>query len=135
MAKMRFTAVPRKNPKDKSVAYYPIQKIYSNIGANDIVNYAVQNSNIDRGVLEQAMLGLEEAVFTFLCNGHNLQFWPLGSFRIGMHGRPAPTPEEVTAANIKQTRVIFTPSPLIKGDFAKHNVSFERVENKNVTES
>lgn len=128
MAKMRYYAIARKSPVDKSISYYATNKIYSNIGAEAVVDYAVQNSNMERSVIEQAMVGLQEAINTFLCNGHPLQFWPLGSFRVSLGGKGAPTPREVTAASITSARIVFAPSPLLKGQFNPHEVAFERVE-------
>ena len=125
---MRYYAIARKSPLDKSISYYATNKIYSNIDASAVVDYAVQNSNIERSVIEQAMVGLQEGVNTFLCNGHPLQFWPLGSFRISISGKAETTPEKVTAASIKGARIIFAPSPLLKGQFNPHEVSFERWE-------
>ena len=132
MAKMRYYAIARKSPVDKSISYYATNKIYTNINAEAVVDYAVQNSNIDRSVIEQAMVGLQEGVNTFLCNGHPLQFWPLGSFRIVISGKGkgVSSPEEVTASTIKHARIVFVPSPLVKGKFNPHEVSFEKLESE-----
>lgn len=132
---MRYTAIARKNPVDKSVKYYPINKIYTNISAEAIVDYAVQNSNVERSVIEQAMVGLQEAIHTFLCNGHPLQFWPLGSFRISISGKGVPTAADVTAAQVKSARIVFVPSPLLKGKFNPHEIAFERIETREGGES
>lgn len=130
MAKMRYYAIARKSPVDKSVSYYATNKIYTNINANAVVDYAVQNSNVERSVIEQAMVGLQEGINTFLCNGHPLQFWPLGSFRITISGKGVASPEEVTTSTIKHARIVFVPSPLVKGRFNPHEVSFEKLEDE-----
>lgn len=128
MAKMRYYAIARKNPLDQSISYYATNKIYTNIGEQQIIDYAVQNSNVERSVIEQAMVGLEEAIYTFLCNGHNLQFWPLGSFRIVISGKGEITAAEVSASSITSARIVFLPSPLLKGHFNPHHIGFERIE-------
>lgn len=128
MAKMRYYAIARKSPVDKSISYYATNKIYTNINAEAVVDYAVQNSNIERSVIEQAMVGLQEGINTFLCNGHPLQFWPLGSFRITITGKGVSSPAEVTASTIKGARIVFVPSPLVKGKFNPHEVSFVKLE-------
>lgn len=128
MAKMRYYAIARKSPVNKSISYYATNKIYTNINAEAVVDYAVQNSNIERSVIEQAMVGLQEGINTFLCNGHPLQFWPLGSFRITITGKGVSSPAEVTASTIKGARIVFVPSPLVKGKFNPHEVSFEKLE-------
>lgn len=130
MAKMRYYAIARKSPVDNSISYYATNKIYTNINADAVVDYAVQNSNIDRSVIEQAMVGLQEGINTFLCNGHPLQFWPLGSFRITISGKGVASPEAVTASTIKHARIVFVPSPLVKGEFNPHEVSFEKLESE-----
>lgn len=116
MAELKYKARALKNPMTKAVAWYPVKVTYSNIGERDIIDYAVQNSNIERSVLEQAMIGLEEAINNFLTNGHNIQFWPLGSFFTAIRSKGSNTEKEVTAAKIKSLRIGFVASPQLKAE-------------------
>lgn len=131
MATIKFKVVPRKNPLNKIVKYYPQKLTYSNIGPNDVVDYAVQNSNIERSVIEQAMIGLEEAINNFLLNGHNIQFWPLGSFFTTITSRGASDPKEFKPSLIRKLRINFTPSPQLKKKCTRNMVNLEMVAEKN----
>lgn len=128
MAKIRYRIIPRKDPVTKVVGYGASAQSYSNIGKEAVLDYAVQNSNIERSVIEQVAIGLEEAIVNFLCNGHNLQFWPLGSFRMTINSKGSQEEAEFDSSLIQKTNVRFTPSPTLKRDFSKRNVSFERIE-------
>lgn len=114
MAELAYEVVSCKNPQTKALGYRARVKTYSNIGEKEIIDYAVQNSNIERSVIEQVMYGLEEAIINFLLNGHNIQFWPLGCFYTTVHSRGTATPEAFTSANISGLHVVFRASPDIR---------------------
>lgn len=126
MAELKYKPIARKNPVTKEVKWYAEKVTYSNIGEREIIDYAVQNSNIERSVIEQAMIGLEEAINNFLINGHNLQFWPLGSFYTTIRSLGALMPDEFTAKNIKRLNIVFVPSPWVKGNASRELVKVSR---------
>lgn len=126
MGKIRYTVIPRKDPITKQMGYVASAKTYSNIGKEAVLDYAVQNSNIERSVIEQVAIGLEEAIVNFLCNGHNIQFWPLGSFRMTISSFGAETEDKFLPAMIRRTFVRFVPAPSLKKAFSKRNMSFEK---------
>ena len=72
MGTLRYKVVKRRNPMTAAVSYGPRLLRYTLIKADDVVERAAQNSNIDRGLLEAAMVGFQEAVRNFIMNGHNL---------------------------------------------------------------
>lgn len=126
MAELKFKPIARKNPVTKEVKWYAEKVTYSNIGEREIIDYAVQNSNVERSVIEQAMIGLEEAINNFLINGHNLQFWPLGSFYTTIRSLGAESPGDFNAKNIKRLNIVFVPSPLVKGNASRELVKITR---------
>lgn len=126
MAELKFKPIARKNPVTKEVKWYADKVTYSNIGEREIIDYAVQNSNIERSVIEQAMIGLEEAINNFLINGHNLQFWPLGSFYTTIRSEGTEIPGDFTAKNIKRLNIVFVPSPWVKGKASRELVKITR---------
>lgn len=126
MAELKYKPIARKNPVTKEVKWYAEKVTYSNIGEREIIDYAVQNSNIERSVIEQAMIGLEEAINNFLINGHNLQFWPLGSFYTTIRSEGTVSPGDFNAKNIKRLNIVFVPSPLVKGNASRELVKITR---------
>lgn len=125
MPTIKYYIVERQNALTKTLQYYAQKITYSNIGEREIVDYAVQNSNVDRAVIEQVMMGLEEAVVNFLLNGHNLQFWPLGSFFTSISSRSSLSADTFTSANIKGVRINFVPSPMLKSWYRDSSMSFQ----------
>ena len=61
MGTLRYKVVKRRNPMTAAVSYGPRLLRYTLIKADDVVERAAQNSNIDRGLLEAAMVGFQEA--------------------------------------------------------------------------
>lgn len=126
MGTLRYKVVMRKNPMTKETLYYGALTQYSRISEKDIVDYAVQNSNMERATLETAMYGLEEAIKNFLLNGHNLQLTPLGTRGVYLSSRGTPTPEEFTSTCIRGAHIRFFPSPDLRRMTQKENMRFIR---------
>lgn len=128
MGTLRYTVVKRRNPSTAAVTYGPRLVRYTLIKADDVVERAAQNSNIDRGLLEAAMVGFQEAVRNFIMNGHNLQLFPLGSFCVSLTSTEGvDTPEEVTARQIKAAHLWFRSSPTLNSFKARQNIRLVRV--------
>ena len=124
MPTLKYYITERENPITRSKIYYAQKVTYSNIGEREVVDYAVQNSNIERSVIEQVMIGLEEAVNNFLLNGHNLQLWPLGSFFTTISSRSAESAEAFLPSNIKGVNIRFVPSPQLRAACSPQKMSF-----------
>lgn len=124
MPTLKYYITERENPVTRAKIYYAQKVTYSNIGEREVVDYAVQNSNIERSVIEQVMIGLEEAVNNFLLNGHNLQLWPLGSFFTTISSRSAESAEAFLPSNIKGVNIRFVPSPQLRAACSPQKMSF-----------
>ena len=124
MPTLKYYVAERVNPITRSKIFFAQKVTYSNIGEREVVDYAVQNSNIERSVLEQVMIGLEEAVNNFLLNGHNLQLWPLGSFFTTISSRSAESRDAFIASNIKGVNIRFVPSPMLREECTPQKMSF-----------
>ena len=124
MPTLKYYVAERVNPVTRSKIFFAQKVTYSNIGEREVVDYAVQNSNIERSVLEQVMIGLEEAVNNFLLNGHNLQLWPLGSFFTTISSRSAGSAKAFLPSNIKGVNIRFVPSPQLRAACSPQKMSF-----------
>ena len=128
MGTLRYKVVKRRNPMTAAVSYGPRLLRYTLIKADDVVERAAQNSNIDRGLLEAAMVGFQEAVRNFIMNGHNLLLFPLGSFCVSLLSTEgADTPEAVSARQIKGAYLWFRSSPTLNGYKARQNIRLVRI--------
>lgn len=128
MGTLRYKVVKRRNPMTAAVSYGPRLLRYTLIKADDVVERAAQNSNIDRGLLEAAMVGFQEAVRNFIMNGHNLQLFPLGSFCVSLLSTEGTdTPEAVSARQIKGAHLWFRSSPTLNGYKARQNIRLVRI--------
>lgn len=130
MPKLQYYVIPRKNPIDKSTKFYAQARKYTSLSTKDVLDLAAQNSNVDRGLIESVMYALQEAIVTFFTNGHNLQFWPLGSFFSTIKSEGAENAAAFTAGNIKSLRIRFVPGPLLKMSSSLNNVKFELFDPK-----
>lgn len=128
MGKLTYKLVQRKNPIDKTLKWYPQATRYTTIGKEEVLDLAVQNSNIERSVIETAMLALQEAITTFFVNGHNIQFWPLGSFFSTLKSKGSATENGFMASDIEKLRIRFVPGPLLKKSVSLKQMQFEREE-------
>ena len=87
---------------------------YSRISAREVVEYAAQNSGINRGQLMAAMYALEQSFENFLCNGHSVEFAELGTFRISVQAKLGDTAAEAGADAVRKRRIIYRPSVQLK---------------------
>jgi predicted histone-like DNA-binding protein len=54
--------------------------------------------------------------------GYSVRLDKFGSFRVSVSSTSAPTPEELSSRNVKQTKLIFTPAPKLKDSLNKIRV-------------
>lgn len=110
MALIKYYAQAKKDRTRGTTSWYAtIQPIYSNINSDAVIDYAVMNSKIERSVLQQAAIGIANAVKNFVCNGHSVNLAPLGTFRPVITSVGSATAAEVSAANIRGVRIAFSP--------------------------
>lgn len=106
----------RRNPKTKTKQWYAALKNYSTINRNQVIDYAVTNSNIERSVLETAMTGLCQLIKQFLLNGHNISIDNFGCFYLSNTSRGELTADEVTSDDVKKAYVRFRPCKALRQD-------------------
>lgn len=94
--------------------YVTHAKCYSRITANEVVEYAAQNSGINRGQLMAAMYALEQSFENFLCNGHSVEFAELGTFRISVQARMGETAADAGSAAVHTRKIVYLPSKQMK---------------------
>ena len=129
MGKVLFTAISRKNPTDKTVAYYPIQVPAPRVMTEDLVNYIAENSQLPRAVVPAALAAIQKSIANFVLNGHSVTIPRLGTFTATVKSKPKASAGDVTAADIKKVFCRFRPSTETS-DPVKYGLRFERVAGK-----
>ncbi len=131
MGKMQFKTAKVRNPKDSSTSLFTARIVlYSNIDSTQIAEAAARNSMLDSAVVSAVMAGLTGAFENFLLNGHNIQAWPLGSFRStikGYNGKSigADTADAVTPTSDWRLQVRYKRSPSVIQE--SRRVKFENI--------
>ena len=131
MGKMQFKVLKVRNPKDASASLFTAKVIlYSNIDSTQVAEAAARNSMIDSAVVSAVMAGLTSAFENFLLNGHNIQAWPLGSFRSTIKGYAnrsigADTADAVTPTSDWRLQVRYKRSPSVIQE--SRRVKFEKM--------
>ncbi|MBP3774872.1 MAG: hypothetical protein ILA34_05945 [Bacteroidaceae bacterium] len=109
MGNIGFYAMERKSPKDGTKKWYATIKNYTPIDGQAVIAYAVENSHVDRAVIEAAMAGLTQVIQSFLLNGHNLTVDGLGCFFISNKSKGSEQSKDVTADSVKRLYIRFRP--------------------------
>ena len=113
---VKFTTTPKKDPRNLEAdpKYYAIVKSdgrVDTIGVAKSINSMSTVSNADTVAVLEAFL---HVVPEKLSDGKIVELGDFGSFRVSVSSQGADVPEEVTARNITDTKVIFTPGKRFK---------------------
>lgn len=113
---VKFSVTPRKDPRDQESApkYYATVKSDGRANTQTIaksINSISTVSSVDTAAVLEAFLTV---VPEKLADGRIVELGEFGTFRISVSSEGAAQPEEVTARNITDTRVIFTPGKRFK---------------------
>ena len=80
---------------------------YSQIGAEDIIEYSSENSGIPKAQMASAFYALSQQIRQFLLNGHTLELPNLGSLYLSVNAKAAETEEEAGAKAVTRISVKF----------------------------
>lgn len=128
MGKTSYKLIARKNPVTKEFAYHAQQVRYSQIKAEDIVDYAAKNSCIDRAMIQTVMTAWQQVMRMYFVNGHNVTCYPLGSFISTIRSAGSASVDTFDAATlIKGMYMTFRPCRPLRLAKALKNNSFSRV--------
>lgn len=87
---------------------------YSRISAREVVEYAAQNSGINRGQLMAAMYALEQSFENFLFNGHSVELAEIGTFRISVQAKMGESAGDGGSAAVHTRKIVYLPSVQLK---------------------
>ena len=113
---VRFTAVPRKDPRDQNSEpkYYATVKSTGRADTHAIaknINKMSTVSSVDTAAVLEAFLNV---VPDELADGKIVELGDFGTFRVSVSSEGATTAVDVTVRSITEVRVLFTPGKRFK---------------------
>lgn len=125
---MKYKLVQKANPLEPETT----RKWYASpVKAGTINNYQLSKgisgkSFVARGAVMNVIENMVDEIPRYLIEGYSVNLNNFGTLRLSLSSEGAEDPKEFTADNIKNMRVVFTPSPELKKTLK--NISFEEVE-------
>lgn len=111
-----YKVLPKKNPQDLLAP----EKYYATAIADGIVDLDLlaeliaEQCTVTEADCYAVLLSLEKNIIRELGQGRIVKVGRLGNFQVGISSEGKDTPEEVTAVNVKKSRVIFRPGKKLR---------------------
>lgn len=125
---MKYRLIQKANPlePDSQRKWYA-----SPVKAGTINNYQLSKgiaakSSMTRGAVMNVIENMVDEIPKYLIEGYSVNLNNLGTLRLSLSSSGVINPEEFTGDNIKNMRVVFTPSPEFKKILQK--IEFEQTE-------
>lgn len=125
---MKYKLIQKANPLEPDIE----RKWYASpVKAGTINNYQLSKSIsgksfLARGAVMNVIENIVDEIPRYLIEGYSVNLNNFGTLRLSLSSEGVENPEEFTADNIKNMRVVFTPSPELKKAFQK--INFEEAE-------
>lgn len=87
---------------------------YSTLGAEKIIRYASETSNIPKAVLRASWEALGQAITSWVLEGHIVEIPGLGNIRAEVRAKAQSKAEDVTESDIFRRKLLLTPTKEIK---------------------
>lgn len=125
---MKYKLIQKANPLEPETE----RKWYASpVKAGTINNYQLSKgiaskSFLARGAVMSVIENMVDEIPRYLTEGYSVNLNNFGTLRLSLSSEGVENPEEFTAGNIKNMKVVFTPSPELKKTL--QNIHFEEVE-------
>jgi len=120
---MKYRLIQKANPLEPE----NIRKWYASpVKAGTINNYQLSKgisskSSLTRGDVMNVIENLVDEIPRYLTEGYSVNLNNFGTLRLSLSSEGVNEPQKFTAENIKNMRVVFTPSPEFKDSLQKMN--------------
>lgn len=108
MATLQTTITMRKSPLG-GTKLYPNIVSYKNIGNDELIEYMVQNSGINKTVAIASAAALRQIFFNYVLNGHTVVIPQLGTFSLNARTKAVSELKDCGAGCIQGLKLRFTP--------------------------
>ena len=125
---MKYKLVQKANPLEPDTE----RKWYASpVKAGTINNYQLSKgiaskSFLARGAVINVIENMVDEIPRYLIEGYSVNLNNIGTLRLSLSSEGVENPSDFTAANIKNMRVVFTPSPELKKTL--QGIHFEEVK-------
>ena len=120
---INLTIKGKKNFKLDKKQYYPQVAPATPIGLNDIAEQIEKQSTVSLADIKGVLDALQEVTLEAIRDGYSVRLGDLGSFRPTLRAaQTRENAEDVTAADIKDVRVRYTPSVALTRRLQLRNV-------------
>lgn len=125
---MKYRLVQKANPLEPETK----RKWYASpVKEGTINNYQLSKSiagksSLSRGAVMNVIENMVDEIPRYLIEGYSVNLNNLGTLRISLSSEGVDSPTEFTTKNIRNMRVVFTPSPEFKKTLQE--MSFEKTE-------
>jgi predicted histone-like DNA-binding protein len=111
-----YNKVERGNPMNPSAGkkWYAVLKTISQIGEKEVAQLISDETTLNRKEAEMALDQFEKILLRLLLDGHSVQLGDWGSFHLTCNSKPSDTKPEVSADNIQNLNIRFTPGKELK---------------------
>lgn len=121
---IRLSKIAKTNPLDRTKSkYYLVQSKRGTIKLEDFAKEIVARSALTLGDVQSVLSNLVEILPLFISLGQTIHLEGFGTFRLTVKSSGTDTPEELTAHNVKSTKIVFLPSTNLKRSL--EHLSFE----------
>lgn len=124
MGTLQTTITMRTTPKGVT-RLYPNIVSYKNISNNDLVEYMVKNSGVNKATALAATAALREVFSNYVFNGHAVQIPQLGIFRLAARTKAVAELKKCGASCVNALKLSFTPVTLLRN--ACKSVKFQGI--------
>ena len=113
---VKFTVVPRKDPRDlnSTPKYYATAKSDGRADTNNLAKQIARMSTVSTADTMAMLEAFLTVVPDQLAEGKIVELGEFGTFRISISSQGAEAADKVSAASISEARVIFTPGKRFK---------------------
>lgn len=99
--------------------------MYKRIESEDFYDLLVENTQIPRAVVIQAVSAISKTITNFVLNGHAVEIAGLGRFSAKCSSKGVATKKEASALQLKKLSLRFTPCARLKA--AAESVTFNKI--------
>ncbi len=113
---IKFNVINKRNPVNPEAPskYYASSFITGKVGIEELTSRIEKLSTVSGADIRAVLYAIVDVVPEILSEGNSVTIGDLGSFRVSISSEGSDTAEEVTSANIRSSRIIFTPGKKFK---------------------
>ena len=124
---VQFKMIPKQNNlvTPPEVKYFPCVVSKGEENLDSLAKLIASRSTISKADCYGVIMALSDAIGEALCEGKIVRIDSLGTFKLGVTGSPADSPEPLGKSNIIGTKILYQPSKDLKSKIKE--TQFKRI--------